>query len=201
MAQRNGDPIQHRVALADGCDALQTRLQKYLPDFTLILDFIHANEYLWKAANCWFDEQDPRRNRWVENLTMRMLSGHTTAIIDDLRCLAALPAATKTQCETLQKAANYFERNLPYMQYDRYLQLGWPIASGVIEGACRHFVKDRCERSGMRWTQAGAEALLRLRAVAINEDWDDFHDFRKRQRHLRLYHTPGPAHQAGRKKC
>lgn len=189
VALRDGDHIQHRVALADGCEALQTRLMKHLPDFTLILDFIHANEYLWKAANCLFGEQDPQRNPWVESQTLLMLSGHTSTVIDDLRSLAALPKRTKKQVKTLQASANYFERNLAYMHYDRYLELGWPIASGVIEGACRHFVKDRFELSGMRWTQDGAEALLRLRSVSINDDWYDFHDYRKRRRHLRLYHS------------
>jgi hypothetical protein len=92
----------------------------------------------------------------------------------------------------LLKTAGYFERNLPYMDYHVYLANGWPIASGVIEGACRHFVKDRCELSGMRWTQDGAEHLLRLRAVAENDDWDAYHRFRKRQRHMRLYQCPFP---------
>jgi hypothetical protein len=98
-------------------------------------------------------------------------------------------AAQRTQ---LTKTANYFERNLAYMDYPTYLKNGWPIASGVIEGACRHFVKDRCELSGMRWERTGVENLLRLRAVAENDDWDDYHHFRKRQRHLRLYHSPYP---------
>ena len=88
----------------------------------------------------------------------------------------------------LTKTANYFERNLPYMDYPTYLKHGWPIASGVIEGACRHFVKDRCELSGMRWERTGVENLLRLRAVAENDDWDDYHHFRKRQRHLYITH-------------
>jgi len=78
------------------------------------------------------------------------------------------------------------------MDYRTYLKNGWPIASGVIEGACRHFVKDRCERSGMRWSQSGAENLLHLRAVAENDDWDAYHDFRRRKRHSRLYGTPFP---------
>jgi len=73
------------------------------------------------------------------------------------------------------------------MDYPTYLSKGWPIASGVIEGACRHFVKDRCELSGMRWLQTGAENLLRLRAVAENNDWDDYQMYRKQQRHQRLY--------------
>ena len=82
------------------------------------------------------------------------------------------------------------------MDYQTYLAKGWPIASGVIEGACRHFVKDRFELSGMRWTREGAENLLRLRAVAENDDWDAYHDFRKHHRHTRLYDIPFPAQDA-----
>jgi len=62
----------------------------------------------------------------------------------------------------------------------------------VIEGACRHLVKDRCERSGMRWTIDGAEALLHVRCAFENGDWDAFHAFRRRQRHVTLYHQPYP---------
>ena len=76
------------------------------------------------------------------------------------------------------------------MHYQDYLAKGWPIASGVIEGACRHLVKDRCELSGMRWTQEGVESLLHLRAVAENDDWDEYHKHRKELRHLRLYGSP-----------
>jgi hypothetical protein len=86
--------------------------------------------------------------------------------------------------------ARYFERNAAQMDYRRYLARGWPIASGVIEGACRHLVKDRCEASGMRWHRAGAEQMLALRAVALNGDWEAYHDYRRRQRHLRRYGRP-----------
>lgn len=193
VEKREGSHIEHHVALTDGCEALQTRVLSYCPDFTLILDFIHGNEYLWDVANRLFDEQDPLRISWVEDQTLKILSGETEQVIADFRSLAQAPKRTKAQRKELEKAANYFERNLPYMAYDYYLAQGWPIASGVIEGACRHLVKDRFELSGMRWTQPGAENLLRLRAVAENGDWDDYHEFRKQQRHDRLYNFPFPA--------
>jgi hypothetical protein len=188
--KRQGPHIKHRIALTDGAEALQVRVLNYCPDFTLILDFIHADEYLWDVANRLFDEKDPQRTAWVEAQTLKMLSGETEQVITEFRALA--PQATQTQRRELEKAANYFKRNLPYMAYDHYLALGWPIASGVIEGACRHLVKDRFELSGMRWTQTGAENLLRLRAVSENGDWDDYHQFRKQRRHLRLYASPFP---------
>lgn len=193
VAKREGPHIQQRMALTDGCEALQQRMQHFLPTFLLVLDFIHALEYLWQAANALFGEKDPQRTPWVETHALQILSGQTQPVIDTLRTLATASGSTATQQDALLRAAHYFQRNLPFMRYDHYLALGWPIASGVIEGACRHFVKDRFERSGMRWTQPGAEHLLRLRAVAENGDWADFQQFRKRQRHLFLYGSPYPA--------
>lgn len=192
MAKRDGAHIQHRVALTDGCEALQQRVEQHLPGFTLVLDFVHASEYLWKAANALFGELSPQRTPWVEGQALQLLSGHTDQVIADLQNLAHKPRRSQAKTKAITSAANYFQRNRPYMQYDVYLAQGWPIASGVIEGACRHFVKDRCELSGMRWTQDGVENLLRLRAVAENGDWDDYHQFRKQQRHLRLYRSPLP---------
>ena len=184
---RLGRHIEHKIALCDGCPALQMRLAKYFPDFIQILDFIHANEYLWKVANALFGETNDQRLEWMKTRTRRMLSGKTRRLIAEFRRLAKQPRTRKTARIQLLATAKYFERNLPSMDYPTYLAHGWPIASGVIEGACRHFVKDRCELSGMRWSQNGAENLLRLRAVAENKDWEEYHAYRKQQRHLRLY--------------
>jgi hypothetical protein len=192
VAPRQGAHIQHKVALADGCEALQEWLKEKFPDFTLILDFVHANEYLWKVANSLLGEGNDQRTQWVMEQTQLMLSGQTKQIIAAFRTQAQKQSTTKAQAEKLTKTANYFERNLNYMAYNTYLANGWPIASGVIEGACRHFVKDRFELSGMRWDKWGAENLLRLRAVAENGDWDDYHLFRHQQRHQRLYVSPFP---------
>ena len=182
-----GAHIQQRVALCDGCEALQLRLALYLPGFTILLDFIHASEYLWKVANALLGETNPQRIEWMAEKTLLMLSGKTDQLIADFLSQAQLTETSTAQRTQLNITANYFERNLPYMDYPTCLVKGWPIASGVIEGACRHFVKDRCELSGMRWTQTGAESLLRMRAIAENGDWDAYHTYRKSQRHIRLY--------------
>ncbi len=192
VARRDGAHIEHRMALTDGCEALQQRMRVHLPDFTLVLDFVHVTEYLWNAANALFGEKSPDRDPWVQKQAFQLLSGDTDQVIAHLESWLAKPRRSQTQRQALTTAVNYFRRNQPYMQYHLYLACGWPIASGVIEGACRHLVKDRCELSGMRWTQEGAENLLRLRAVAENGDWDDYHQFRKQQRHLRLYGSPLP---------
>ena len=189
---REGPHIQQRVALCDGCEALQTRITTYFPDYAQILDFIHANEYLWDVGTALLGEDDQQRLPWMVQHTRQLLAGETPAVIAEFHDLAAQPATQARQREQLTKTANYFERNLPYMDYATYLAHGWPIASGVIEGACRHFVKDRCELSGMRWSLQGAERLLRLRAVAENDDWEAYHTYRKRQRHKRLYNQTSP---------
>ena len=108
-------------------------------------------------------------------------------VIAELRRIVKNKKMKVAQRTQLNKTANYFERNLPYMDYQTYLSKGYPIASGAIEGACRHLVKDRFELSGMRWLQTGAEDLLHLRAVAENEDWDAYFIYRREQRQLRLY--------------
>jgi len=190
VALREGLHIQHRVALCDGCEALQSRIHLQFQDFTLILDFVHANEYLWNAANSWLGETSEQRLEWVKRRTLQMLSGQTASVIVELRQLAKTKKTKVAQKKQLLKTAHYFERNLPYMDYQTYLSRGYPIASGVIEGACRHFVKDRFELSGMRWLQTGAENLLRLRAVAENEDWDAYFAYHRNLRQLLLYGHP-----------
>ena len=192
VSLREGAHILYRVALCDGCEALQSRLVLQFQGFTLILDFMHANEYLWDAANSLLGEGSEQRLEWVKSRTLQILSGQTEQVIAELRRIAKNKKTKVAQRTQLNKTANYFERNLPYMDYQTYLSNGYPIASGAIEGACRHFVKDRFELSGMRWLQTGAENLLRLRAVAENDDWDAYYAYRREQRQLRLYGQPVP---------
>jgi hypothetical protein len=193
---REGTHILHRVALCDGCEALQSRIGLQFKGFILILDFVHANEYLWDAANSLLGETSDKRLEWVKSRTLQILSGQTPQVIADLRLTAKLKTTKVSPRKQLTQTANYFERNSPFMDYKTYLANGYPIASGVIEGACRHFVKDRFELSGMRWLQTGAENLLHLRAVAENDDWDEYYAYRREQRQLRLYGHPAAIKQA-----
>jgi hypothetical protein len=192
VTRRLGKHIRERVALTDGSEPLQKQMLAKLPGFVLILDIIHAVEYLWKAGTALYGETDPHRTEWVEAQTLDLLSSRTDLVIQRLEEKAATLTPTSQVAKTLLQVANYFRRNQPYMDYAEYLRRGWPIGTGVIEGTCRHLVKDRCELSGMLWTVDGAEALLALRAVNENDDWDDFHSFRRTQRHKKLYGTPMP---------
>ena len=190
VAKRAGKQIRQRVALTDGARALQQQMHAWLPAFVLVLDIMHVVEYVWKAGTALYGEADPQRAVWVKAQTLAILSSRTSQVIQHLEEKARPLAPHSQAAKVLQQVAHYFQRNLPYMDYARYLQNGWPIVTGVIEGTCRHLVKDRMELSGMRWTVAGAEALLALRAVNENGDWEEFHRFRRHQRHQRLYGKP-----------
>ena len=190
VQSREGTHICQRVALTDGAEPLQRQMLACLPGFPLVLDIIHAVEYLWKAGTALYGETDPYRTEWVEAQTLQLLSSHTEQVIQLLEDKAACLAHHSQSARSLCGVANYFRRNLPFMDYAEYLRQGWPIGTGVIEGTCRHLVKDRMELSGMRWTIAGAGALLALRAVNENGDWEDFHAFRRARRHRELYGTP-----------
>jgi hypothetical protein len=179
-----------RVALTDGAEALQAQMQGHLPDFPLVLDIIHVVEHLWTAGTALYGETDPHREAWVKTQALDILSSRAQAVIERLEDNARLLTPESRAAKTLRREAGYLQRNLPFMDYARYLKNGWPIGTGVVEGACRHLVKDRMELSGMRWTIAGAEALLALRAVNENGDWEAFHHFRRQRRHKQLYGKP-----------
>ena len=172
VAQREGPHIQQRVALTDGAEALQQQVVTHFPEYTLVLDIIHATEYLWDTANALLGETHPQRLAWVRAYLEPLLAGQTDAVITALEAEAKDPTCTATQRQAVRRTVGYYRRNRPYMHYDEYLARGWPIGTGVVEGACGHLVKDRMEQSGMRWTKAGAQAVLDLRAVRLNGHWD-----------------------------
>lgn len=190
VTRRQHDQLVHRIALTDGDIALQKQVHTSLPGFTLILDLLHVAQYLWKAANVLWDETNPDRELWITDALRCVLEDQLDTLLLHLRNQAAY--VTPTQAKTLTQVANYLERNRPYMQYHLYLERGWPIGSGVIEGTCRHLVKDRFDRTGMRWSIDGAETLLDLRAIYLNDDWDDFQRFRRHHAHLLRFDSPHP---------
>jgi hypothetical protein len=191
-ALRDGRHILSRVALTDGAEALQVQMQTQLPSYTLVLDIIHVTDYLWESATALVGEKSAERTPWVRRHLERILSGQTAGVITVLEQLAQAEERTATQVAALRKTIGYYRRNLPYMQYDVYLARGWPIGTGVVEGACGHVVKDRMEQAGMRWTKAGAQAMLDLRAVRLSGDWDAYWEFHRHKEHERLYGTAQP---------
>ncbi len=170
--QREGPHIQERVALTAGAEARQQQIAAHFPRHTLVLDIIHATDYLWNAANALLGETHPDRLGWIRTHLAQLLAGDTPAVITALEAAAQDPARTVVQRKALLGTAGYDRRNAPYMCYDVYRAHGWPIGTGVVEGACGHLVKDRMEQAGRRWTKAGAQAVLDLRALRLNGQWD-----------------------------
>ncbi len=186
-AERVGPPCQQRVALTDGAEALQEQMLAQFPEHTLVLDIIHATEYLWDAATALLGESHPQRKAWVRRYLTPLAGGETDAVIAGLEAAMQTATCTETQRKVVQKTIGYYQRNQAYMRYDVYLAQGWPIGTGVVEGACGHLVKDRMEQAGMRWTKEGAQAVLDLRAVRLNGDWDAYWQYHRQQQHQRLY--------------
>jgi hypothetical protein len=192
-ALREGPHIMDRVALTDGAEPLQQQMLTHLPEYVLVLDIMHAAEYLWDTANALLGETAPERTPWIKQQLEQVLTGQTSAVIARLDQIASEPGRTAAQVQAVQKTAGYYRRNLPYMRYDVYLARGWPIGTGVVEGACGHLVKDRMEQGGMRWTKDGAQAILDLRAVRLTNDWEAYWQFHRHKQHERLYGTSVPA--------
>jgi hypothetical protein len=171
--------------LGDGANILQDLAKKILKPqfagtgirFVIILDLLHVLGYLWKAALVSFSDGDRQTEVWVGKYLRMILEGRASVVAGVLRRMATQRGLHGSKRETVDKAADYFLNNKEYMHYESYLELGLPIASGVIEGACKHLVKDRFEISGARWGLEGAEALLKLRSMYQSGDWQDYWKF------------------------
>ena len=116
-----------------------------------------------------------------------LLEGKVGYVIRNFRQLIKQHDLRGTKKKAVGSAITYYENNRDHMRYDEYLAAGYPIASGVIEGACHHFVKDRMEGAGMRWELEGAQAMLSLRAIYLNGQWDDFITYHIAKEQAALY--------------
>ena len=186
MDRRDPSRSMTRIALADGERALQIRINRKLR-VTLILDLMHALEKLWKAASVFHPEGSLEAELWVLDRTLQILFGEVGQVVKGIRQRITKLSLSGPKRKTLEGVAGYLYRNRTRMRYDEYLANGWPIASGPVEGACKNLIKDRLERSGMRWTEAMAEAIVKLRAIYLSGDFDRYWEFHIEQDQKRLY--------------
>ena len=188
------DPGHQRtwIALADGNKDqirwIQAEAAARGTTITIVCDFIHVIEYLWAAAWCFFPEASPQAGPWVRDRATAVLNGHARQVAATLRADSTqLPAAKH---KTAAKTANYLDAKAPYLDYPTALAAGWPISTGVIEGACRHLVKDRMDITGARWGTSTAEAILKLRALHANGDFDTYWAYHLTREHQRNHPQP-----------
>lgn len=203
-AQRR-DPERTRtwVALVDGnnhqIDRIKAEAKTRGVTISIVIDFVHVLEYLWSAAWSFFDEADNHAETWVHDKAMAVLDGHATRVAAAIRRKATYHALQPARRTNADNAATYLTNKAPYLDYANALTNGWPIATGIIEGACRYLVKDRMDITGARWSVEGAEAVLKLRALISNGDFNDYwrtHLEREHQRVHQSRYTDGTTPQA-----
>jgi hypothetical protein len=181
-AQRR-DPTHQRtwVALVDGAkhqiDCIQAEARARHVNVTIVCDFIHVLEYLWSAAWSFFTEGNPAAEKWVSDKALAVLNGQASTVAAAIRRKATTLGLDPRNRHNADHCADYLPAKRDYLNYPQALAAGRPIATGIIEGACRHLVKDRLDLTGARWGLEGAEAILKLRALRSNRDFEQYWTF------------------------
>ena len=171
-------------------------------DITILIDFIHVIEYLWKAALCFTPPGDTRATEdQVTAWGLDILAGSSRHVAAGIAARAAAdpPRPGSEHDKNIRKAIHYLQAKEPYLCYPAALAKGWPIATGIIEGACRHIVGDRLGITGARWSLPGAQAMLWMRAIAASGDLDPYWNWHITREHHRnhlskLRNPPAPQH-------
>ena len=183
------------IALVDGnntqIDIFKRMAKEKGVALTIVVDIIHVTEYLWKAGRAFHPKSGPELESWVRHRLHAVLKGKAGLMAGGMRRSATRKNLDAKVREPVDACATYLLNKSPYLHYDRYLSQGFPIATGVIEGACRHLVKDRLEITGAKWGLASAEAVLRLRALRSSHDFDEYWGFHEaceyKRNHQDLY--------------
>jgi len=187
------DPKHQRtwIALVDGAchqiERIRAEGRRRGVTVTIVVNFVHVMEYLWSAAWSFFDEGDPAAEAWVADKARAVLDAKASTVAASIRRKATrlrLDPAARTNAD---RCSDYLLAKAAYLRYDQALAQGWPIATGVIEGAVRHLVKDRLDLTGSRWGLKGAEAVLKLRALRTNGDFDEYFTFHIAQERQRVH--------------
>lgn len=189
LRRRDRGCAKEMVHLCDGQEALWEARREYLPTCksTDVLDLLHVTPRLWQAGHVFHKEGSAAAEQFVRERLLKVLQGQGEMVVRGLRQMATKRGLKGSKKATLSKVCAYLDNNRERMRYDEYLSKGYPIASGVIEGACRHLVKDRMERAGMHWTRTGAQAMLDVRSIYINGDWDDYQRYYIERETAKLY--------------
>ena len=197
FARRLDPNLEHQwVVVVDGnkdqIRAVKKAAKKHGVPVVIIIDLMHVLEYLWKAAYCFHAEGTKDSQDWVTERLNALLNGHDPGqIAAGIRRSATRQNLVATERKPVDACASYLINNRRWIDYSTALRRGFPIATGVVEGACRYLVKDRMDRTGARWSLDGAEAVLALRALRTSGDFPDYWAFHLelelQRNHLNLY--------------
>jgi hypothetical protein len=173
-----GDGNRHQI------ECIKAQAEQRKVSVAVVVDLIHVLEYLWGATWCFFSEGDPAAEDWVRDRALAVLEGKARDVAAGIRRRASTLGLAKPRRKKADECARYLTDKAPYLDYPTALGAGWPIATGVIEGTCRYLVADRMDITGARWSVEGAEAVLKLRAVRCNGDFEAYWRFHlDRERH------------------
>ena len=143
----------------------------------IILDIIHISEYVWKVGTAYFGEKSDKRSVWVKQTLTDILNSKTDQVIESFKVLKSKARLSKNKKDQIQKSITYFSNHKHKMDYKTFIEKGYPVSSALVESTCGHLVKERMEQSGMRWSSIGAQNIMDLRAVKLNEDVEGFMKF------------------------
>jgi hypothetical protein len=182
------DPHRERptVVLIDGnehqAEMVEQEAARRGRPITIVLDLLHVLHYIWLAGMAVRRGDAKKADAWVRSYLEKLLTARMPLdVIAGIRQAATLAGLSEEEREPVERCVAYLTGNITYIRYPEYLAAGLPIATGVIEGACRHLVQDRLGITGARWGLASAEAVLRLRALATNGDWESYWRFHLRK--------------------
>jgi hypothetical protein len=191
--RRDPDHARTWIALVDGnshqIDRIHAEAKARKTTVPIVMDFIHVLEYIWKAAWCFHPEGDPNAEQWVRAQARQVLAGRAAIVAAAIRRKATYHGLDPGKRKPADAAAAYLLAKKPYLDYPTALANGWPIATGVIEGACRHLVKDRMDLTGARWGLDGAEAILKLRTLISNGDFAQYWTWHLAQEQQRVHNS------------
>jgi hypothetical protein len=185
--RRDPEQVRQRVFLVDGNKQQLTAIAAHAEERGLkvpvFIDFIHVSGYLGKAAAALHPGDPQAAREWADGQKLRVLHGRAKAVAATLASVAAKARARNSRLDLtdVDKTVTYLTNNHQHMRYDKALAAGWPIATGVIEGACRFVIEDRFGITGARWSPGGADVILKLRAVVVNGDLDDYMTYYKQR--------------------
>jgi hypothetical protein len=164
--------------VTDGDEDLARYIEELFPEAIHTIDIFHVLEYLWEAGRCLYQEGSDELLQWVEEQKDALYGGRIAEIIKTIdQHLALLPTrgpGMKSRRERLEKVRNYLSKRTDKMDYHTLLDQDLEIGSGAVEGAVKYVIAQRFDSSGMRWIKGRAEALLQLRCIEVNDDWDAF---------------------------
>jgi hypothetical protein len=192
--RRDPEHVRRWVVLVDGNRDQIATVRKIAKssgvEVTLVLDLIHVLEYVWKAAYCFHPSGSKEAETWVEQRLLGLLEGQSAGYVaKGMRQMATQRNLEAHERKAVDDCARYLVNNRTLLHYDRALRDGFPISTGVVEGACRYLVQDRMGKTGARWSLSGAEAVLKLRALWTNGDFEAYWAFHLHHEQERIHRS------------